>query len=37
MINLIKRGYAMTDLKPANTLFDPKKKQGKLIDLAGVF
>lgn len=27
----------MTDLKARNTLFDIKKRQGKLIDLGGAF
>jgi hypothetical protein len=27
----------MTDIKPGNTLYDIKKRKGKLIDLGGVF
>jgi hypothetical protein len=34
---LLKKGIAMTDLKPGNTLFDIKKKKGKLIDLGGAY
>ena len=36
MIELHKRGVCMTDLKPANTLYDPMTRTAKLVDLAGV-
>lgn len=35
MIELHKRGVCMTDLKPANTLYDIKKRTTKLVDIAG--
>ena len=34
--NLLKEGICMTDLKPANTLYDAENGRGMLIDLAGV-
>ena len=34
--NLLKAGICMTDLKPANTLYDAENGRGMLIDLAGV-
>jgi len=33
---LLDQGICMTDIKPHNTLYDGKIKQGKLIDLSGV-
>ena len=35
MMKLHERGICMTDLKPANTLYDKKTKTAKLVDLAG--
>lgn len=35
MIDLHKKGICMTDLKPANTLYDIKTRTTKLVDLAG--
>ena len=32
---LLENGVAMTDLKPANTLYDPILKKGLIIDLGG--
>ena len=34
--NLLKEGICMTDLKPANALYDAENGRGMLIDLAGV-
>lgn len=36
VLQLMKKGIAMTDLKPGNTIYDSINKVGKLIDLAGV-
>lgn len=36
IINLHNQGFCMTDLKPANTLYNKKTKITKLIDLAGI-
>ena len=36
ILELLNDGKAMTDLKPQNTLYDPKEMSGKLIDLAGM-
>ena len=36
MGTLVENGIAMTDLKRANTLYDPIRREGKLIDLGGV-
>jgi hypothetical protein len=36
VLNLLEKGYAMTDLKPANTLYDPITRKGMLIDLGGL-
>jgi len=36
VLELMKKGIAMTDLKPQNTLYDKVNRVGKLIDLAGV-
>ena len=36
MIELHDKGICMTDLKPANTLYDRKTQTAKLVDLAGV-
>ena len=33
---LLDAGVAMTDLKPANTLYDPDIRKRSLIDLGGV-
>ena len=33
---LLEAGIAMTDLKPANTLYDLEIRKGSLIDLGGV-
>lgn len=36
VLKLLENGFAMTDLKPGNTLYDKKERRAKLIDLAGV-
>jgi len=36
VLNLLNSGICMTDLKPANTLYDAENGRGMLIDLAGV-
>lgn len=36
VLTLLDNGFAMTDLKPGNTLYDKNERRAKLIDLAGV-
>ena len=36
MINLLRNGVCMTDLKPGNTLYNGETYRGTLIDLSGV-